>query len=507
MASESTSSQQSSHLLPSSKVNFKCQEGIIAYNNAVALLEHSNVLYHPMLSFLSNCCISTALTRQPSANYVDYLKEFWYTAKVDEATKTITFSLSLVKNPLSFTQEEFISTTGLPVYENVIPTPSPKEAVRAGLATLGLVDKDNPSLSSFVLVNSSPLKIKFKMGRSIWRQIFVIQAASFQTPLASEVSLTSHMLKVAKLFQQSKQSLILSFEKVNVDDGADKSLSRIAVQPIMNEIDQKNKAALVTPESPFDTKSEIKIIKKFQPTQLDDNAQITFLHAEPSHFEYSLQDQLPKILLKPMNKEFNAFNTLESRRTEIAKMSFDQFSEYLTQTTSSIFSSTPPREPTPPRDESKGKGIATEEPLKDIMPYIEEGGYVPKMPKFKSFITLDEQLTQEDIIAQVKEMKRLADLKSEKEKLEESLKRIVISQAKKLGVPPPPELSTFGILADDKKIKRSSEILQEVFAKENIVVDVMHRNLVPPPGVEGRKGLVIKEPKLLESSPIMGTLI
>ncbi|GJX61906.1 hypothetical protein Tco_0294806 [Tanacetum coccineum] len=244
----------------------------------------------------------------------------------------------------------------------------------------------------------------------------------------------------------------------------------------------------------------------------------------------SLQDQLPKILLKPMNKEFNAFNTLESHRfvmlqkelskvirtkmgksvkqkTEIAKMSFDQFSEYLTQTTSSIFSSTPPREPTPPRDESKGKGIATEEPLKDIMPYIEEGGYVPKMPKFKSFITLDEQLTQEDIIAQVKEMKRLADLKSEKEKLEESLKRIVISQAKKLGVPPPPELSTFGILADDKKIKRSSEILQEVFAKENIVVDVMHRNLVPPPGVEGRKGLVIKEPKLLESSPIMGTLI
>ncbi|GJR88721.1 hypothetical protein Tco_0212732 [Tanacetum coccineum] len=343
MASESTSSQQSSHLLPSSKVNFKCQEGIIAYNNAVALLEHSNVLYHPMLSFLSNCCISTALTRQPFANYVDYLKEFWYTAKVDEATKTITFSLSLVKNPLSFTQEEFISTTGLPVCENVVPTPPPKEAVRVGLATLGLVDKDNPSLSSFVLVNSSPLKIKFKMGRSIWRQIFVIQAASFQTPLASEVSLTSHMLKVAKLFQQSKQSLILSFEKVNVDDGADKSLSRIAVQPIMNEIDQKNKAALVTPESPFDTKSEIKIIKKFQPTQLDDNAQITFLHAEPSHFEYvqsmqedsgsnlslrsmldddmasltvqkSLQDQLPKILLKPMNKEFNAFNTLESRR-------------------------------------------------------------------------------------------------------------------------------------------------------------------------------------------------
>ncbi|GJX61905.1 hypothetical protein Tco_0294805 [Tanacetum coccineum] len=153
------------------------------------------------------------------------------------------------------------------------------------------------------VVDDSEYHACFKMGRSTWRQIFVIQAASFQTPLASEVSLTSHMLKVAKLFQQPKQSLILSFEKVNVDDGADKSLSRIAVQPvtqlkaptdlkpkkkkipllpnqstrtkcsggiegiwfrvfggyyidqIMNEIDQKNKAALVTPESPFDTKS------------------------------------------------------------------------------------------------------------------------------------------------------------------------------------------------------------------------------------------------------------
>ncbi|GKE66488.1 hypothetical protein Tco_1520649, partial [Tanacetum coccineum] len=50
--------------------------------------------------------------------------------------------------------------------------------------------------------------------------------ASFKKPLASEVALTSHMLKVAKLFQESEQSLILSFEKVNIDDGADKSLSR-----------------------------------------------------------------------------------------------------------------------------------------------------------------------------------------------------------------------------------------------------------------------------------------
>ncbi|GKA38037.1 hypothetical protein Tco_0724602 [Tanacetum coccineum] len=72
----------------------------------------------------------------------------------------------------------------------------------------------------------------------------------------------------------------------------------------------------------------------------------------------------------------------------------------------------------------------------------------------------------------------------------------VLTQAKALGIPPPPELSTFGlsVLAVDKKRKRSSEILEEVFVKENVVVDGMHRNLVPPPGIEGRQGLIIREP-------------
>ncbi|GJX72838.1 hypothetical protein Tco_0311433, partial [Tanacetum coccineum] len=51
-------------------------------------------------------------------------------------------------------------------------------------------------------------------------------------------------------------------------------------------------------------------------------------------------------------------------------------------------------------------------------------------------------------------------------------------------------LSPFGLSASEKKRKRSSEIIKEVFVKEDIVVDGMHRNLVPPPGVVGLKGLV-----------------
>ncbi|GKD93901.1 hypothetical protein Tco_1373738 [Tanacetum coccineum] len=85
--------------------------------------------------------------------------------------------------------------------------------------------------------------------------------------------------------------------------------------------------------------------------------------------------------------------------------------KFLITTPSSIPSPTPlkeltlPRDQNPPRDESKGKGIATEEPLKEIMPFMEEGGLVPKIPSFKSFVIPEGELTNEDVMAQLKEMK------------------------------------------------------------------------------------------------------
>ncbi|GJT96985.1 hypothetical protein Tco_1092503 [Tanacetum coccineum] len=85
--------------------------------------------------------------------------------------------------------------------------------------------------------------------------------------------------------------------------------------------------------------------------------------------------------------------------------------KFLITTPSSIPSPTPlkeltlPRDQNPPRDESKGKGIATEEPLKEIMPFMEEGGSVPKIPSFKSFVIPEGELTNEDVMVQLKEMK------------------------------------------------------------------------------------------------------
>ncbi|GJS79716.1 hypothetical protein Tco_0729597 [Tanacetum coccineum] len=139
MAYESTSSQQSTQLTPSLKVSFKYEDGIIAFNNVVALLEHQKDLYCPMLAFLSNCYINKALIFQPSAIYAEYLKEFWYTAEVDEANKTITFSLSMFEKPLSFTQDEFLTAIGLPICKIVVPLPI-KETVRA--RSLGIVHDD-----------------------------------------------------------------------------------------------------------------------------------------------------------------------------------------------------------------------------------------------------------------------------------------------------------------------------------------------------------------------------
>nr|GEV77294.1 hypothetical protein [Tanacetum cinerariifolium] len=496
-----------------------------------------------------------------------YLKEFWYTVEVDEATKNITFLLSSFKKPLSFTQEEFISTTGLPVCENVVPTP-------------------------------------FKET----------------TPLASKVSLTSHMLKVAKLFQEPEQSLIISSEKVNGDDDTDKSLSGTTVQPITqpkaptnlklnnNKIppfpkqksSYKDRVILpkkqVTAKEPVAIADATKSLEAFESTEEqvnhpktaeaekedqeeiditpkdteegndseslfglrsmpdDDLASMTGFETQDSadHFfeedalkdtlpqltkdaikssisesvaeelphvvaqvQKNLQDQLPNFILKPMYKEFNAFNKLESQRfvllqkeqsksihnkgeqpsvqsctkcmtsfpchkekalvlhtseesslkkdtsgkketddepstkklkflissssipsqtplksimpeppkvIDAIKMTLDQFIEHLSKTTSSIFSPTLPREPTPPKDFSKGKEVAiTDEQVNKLVSYQEEGGFNPKMPKIKFFATSVGPLSQEEFNAQIKEMKRLANLKVKKEKSKQEL--------------------------------------------------------------------------------------
>ncbi|GKG62649.1 hypothetical protein Tco_0634422, partial [Tanacetum coccineum] len=67
-------------------------------------------------------------------------------------------------------------------------------------------------------------------------------------------------------------------------------------------------------------------------------------------------------------------------------------------------------------------GIATKEnPIKDLIPPIEEGGSTLKMLNPNQFSISSKKMTLEDAKAQIAEMKRLADLKVEQEKTEKKL--------------------------------------------------------------------------------------
>ncbi|GJS35680.1 retrovirus-related pol polyprotein from transposon TNT 1-94 [Tanacetum coccineum] len=70
----------------------------------------------------------------------------------------------------------------------------------------------------------------------------------------------------------------------------------------------------------------------------------------------------------------------------------------------------------------------------------------------------------------------------------------VMNQAKKLGLPPPPALATFGMIVEDKKRKRT-KLIKEVFMTKDIRVDRMDRNFIPFPRVVPIQELVINKPE------------
>ncbi|GKE80705.1 hypothetical protein Tco_1550705 [Tanacetum coccineum] len=145
----------------------------------------------------------------------------------------------------------------------------------------------------------------------------------------------------------------------------------------------------------------------------------------------------------------NTFVPKDLLKPEEPQRSLHDFTNQLFGTTSSKFSPTPPREPTPPRDLAKGKEVAIVHTLAS------------------------------------KKTRKSNDM------LLQSLRakfQWVMVQAKKLGFPLPPALA----IAEEKKRKRT-QFLKEAFVTEDIKVDGMDRNLIPPPEVVPIEGLVIRE--------------
>nr|GEX60033.1 hypothetical protein [Tanacetum cinerariifolium] len=261
--------------------------------------------------------------------------------------------------------------------------------------------------------------------------------------------------------------------------------------------------------------------------------------------EKNLEAQLPDILLKSMYKEFNAFNKLESQwfdllqkalskslhtkmrksiklkdllKPEEQQKSLHEFTDHLFGTTSLKFSPTPPREPTPLRDPAIGEEVAfVKKQVNELVTYQEEGGFIPKMPKTKSFTIVEATMkitrggNPLNLVvhpnsriktlgfSECLDVHALASKKSGKSNnmLLQSLRakfQWVIDQAKKLRLPQPPALATLGLTTEDHKRKRT-KIIKEVFVTENITVDGMHRNLIFPSGVVPIDDLVITKPE------------
>ncbi|GJY18008.1 hypothetical protein Tco_0389499 [Tanacetum coccineum] len=662
MAFETSSQTQPKPLAPASNVYFQVEDCIIKLNNEVALMESKDDAYTPLLQFLKKSYISVALTKQPSAYYLQYLWEFWYTAEPDMATKTITFTLSHISKTLSFDLDTFSSVIGLEPSDDYVSIP-PKETVKAALANLGLVDEDHPYLTSSTLINSSPVKVKYFSPTWKPAKEFV---ATANPPKRLEASKSAEV--------QGNQPETADAKKE--EDAGVHSLNVPTFEQLMDEVDKQNKAAQEDPESPFDTELEIKLVKSFKGSTLSSSLTLhleinqtngaNISHWASGPIDMELEDSASDLNFMPdddlisltsfetansddndeshseyISKEdttdnLNAFADVETlsnllgylrREFDTLSSKVDQLESNISKQVSEELKSSVPSLVSEALNETLLGLLA--DALKAALPnwqqsqgesthwHAQDMNFLLKSVEvFKKANAEGEKWEKNNPETKETRIKRLAGLKAENEKSEESLKKMfnsaivkaqtqkweehkekkakmlkeyngcilkrtdtlpitkisnriksyheasmritkkhdplniqvcekfrlnflcfsewlkiqalaskvkgksndqllknlkakfkwVVSQAKGLGIPPPPTLANFGVSFEDKKIKRT-EILKEVFVKENVIVDETQRNLAPPLGVLGRKGLVIREPEAGFFPSIMGTMI
>ncbi|GJY81463.1 hypothetical protein Tco_0494214 [Tanacetum coccineum] len=290
MASESTSQSLPKSLTRLTNIHFELADGHITFNNSVSLLESKFPEHQDMLKFLSNCCILKALIIQPSVIYNKYLRDFWYSTKV--VHKSITFSLLNVEKSLSFDREICASVIGLEYSKEYVSLPDHegvKDAIATlGLSNgndSNLSSKDLAHLSLLRLRYFFPTwkvlttyLVKFlggnqgshdqlnvnqqmiayglcwgldidiagilyddlvykltangKKGREknicYTRYMSLITSATFKKPTSSEVPLTCHMRKVAKI---DEEPLITTSKEANHEASGAMSLSGTSEHP------------------------------------------------------------------------------------------------------------------------------------------------------------------------------------------------------------------------------------------------------------------------------------
>ncbi|GJW43439.1 hypothetical protein Tco_0072238 [Tanacetum coccineum] len=157
------SSSSSFTLEPAKNVAFQPVDCEMKLNNSVALLESIHKPLQDLFYYLMKSPVAVALTKEPSNYYPQYLREFWYTAEADSSTKSITFSLSTVKEKLTIDIPLFADLLGLPKGDTFVNPPS-KDVLKKSFASLGLHDPKHPELTSCAqksVANTSPLKVMY----------------------------------------------------------------------------------------------------------------------------------------------------------------------------------------------------------------------------------------------------------------------------------------------------------------------------------------------------------
>ncbi|GJR23526.1 retrovirus-related pol polyprotein from transposon TNT 1-94 [Tanacetum coccineum] len=291
-------------------------------DNTSAIAISNNPVLHSRTKHIDISCISKALVIQPSTLYTKYLREFWYTAEVED--NTITFSLLNVKKPLSFYRDIFASVIDLEYSKNYVSLPD-HETVKDVIATLGLADEKEPEMTSKDLAHSYMSLVIEHLLREAYvnkdlnpTKSYQITSATFKQSSFSEVPLTSYMHKIAKL---SEEPLILTSEeenakgtefklqihnsesqlaketKVIVDAtqslDASKSAEEQKNQPqtadatkcYPNPLEILESLNETANDNPYDIESEIKFIKRFKPLIDDEEPLITSVTKEHSNME------------------------------------------------------------------------------------------------------------------------------------------------------------------------------------------------------------------------------
>nr|GEW69973.1 hypothetical protein [Tanacetum cinerariifolium] len=159
--------------------------------------------------------------------------------------------------PLSFTQDEFISTISLPIYKDTIPPP-PKEI------------RIPPSSKPKSLHKVRVILLKKKVAETQHADVIVATVDATKSLVASKLAEEQRNQPSA-----TEAEMVIVFQvKGTASNRSQTSLGESGEvkgyprpnresKSLLDEDDKLNKTVQETPENPYDTKSEIKVVKSF----------------------------------------------------------------------------------------------------------------------------------------------------------------------------------------------------------------------------------------------------